>query len=155
MTDVATYMERLIPRIARVIAAVHDDGPDELRRALDAARALPAPPGVYPDDAIAVILAAACDPDRSLVDALAWVTAPAARHHLVRCDPARVERAVRHGAAAGPLTPVERDRVVWILHQLGWAPVDIARWLALDPVTVAGIVRRSPAHTPRQKGDAA
>lgn len=61
------HAEAMVHVAARLIGAVHDDG------ALAVAQVLAE---VKPDDVpvLLVVLAAACNPDRSMEDALAWVT---------------------------------------------------------------------------------
>ena len=67
MTDVGDRIEALIPIAARLIGAVHDDGTIAIAHTLAEVDAVDVP-------LLLVILAASCDPDRSMEEALAWVT---------------------------------------------------------------------------------
>lgn len=62
----ADLVESLVPLAARLVGAVHDDGPSEVARVLNLLA-----PAHYP--AFAVVLAAMVNPDRSVVELLGWV----------------------------------------------------------------------------------
>jgi hypothetical protein len=65
--ELGDVAESLVPVACRLVGAVHDDGPADVARAL-----ADVPPDRMP--ALAVVLAAMVNPDRSPADLLAWVT---------------------------------------------------------------------------------
>lgn len=67
------YTETLIPLCMRLVATVHDEGPDAVAGVLAAIRALPAPDGVDPADAVAVVLAAAINPNLTANALWGWI----------------------------------------------------------------------------------
>ncbi|MEU5847459.1 hypothetical protein [Saccharopolyspora shandongensis] len=129
------YATRLVPIAARLVAAVHDEGPDAILSALNRARALPTPAdGTRVEDALPVVLAAMVDPARTPRQLLAWTTeldhGPAellvARPLL---NPAAVElglagRLPRHALNSAEVAEVER-----ILRRRGWTAEEIAAHL--------------------------
>lgn len=72
----ALYMSRLLEYIGPIVAAAHDDGPDELARHVDRALACSHPPGVNPAHAVVAILAAGWNPDRTVEQHLRWLRTP-------------------------------------------------------------------------------
>lgn len=71
--DRADYLETLAPLAVRLVCAVHDEGPASTTATLAAIAALPRPENIDPMTALAVILAAMVDPERSVDDTLGWV----------------------------------------------------------------------------------
>jgi len=148
----ARYASALINHAARIVAAVHDDGPDELVKAIRAALTVPHPADVDPIVALITTLGAMVDPSKRTSELLAWVRRFAGLAPLyptgattptlqpsptsVRCDSLRVERAVEHGAT-GDLTDLERDRAVWILTHRQWDTDRIAAHLGVPLEVVA------------------
>jgi hypothetical protein len=74
-TPAERYLEDLIHRSKLIVAAVRDDGPDELLRQIDLALAMQQPPGVDPAVALVTVLAAQIDPDTTDEQRLGWVRA--------------------------------------------------------------------------------
>lgn len=72
--DRAAYAEKLLHLSARIVGAVHDEGPDAISRAIDLALIEPAPDGVDPVQALVTVLAAQVDPDKRFSQSLAWLT---------------------------------------------------------------------------------
>jgi DNA-binding NarL/FixJ family response regulator len=66
------YAARLLAMSERVIGAVHDDGPDELLRAIDRALILEPPAGIDPVVALVTVLAAQVDPDTTAEQRIGW-----------------------------------------------------------------------------------
>lgn len=106
--DRELYAEQLLHLSARIVGAVHDDGPDELLEHLAAALAVPAPPGVDPVVALVTVVAAQVDPEASESVRLGWlggrphplaVVAPSRRRRpLQPCGtPAAYKRHHRYG----------------------------------------------------------
>lgn len=63
----ADQAERMVPVAAALVGAVHDGGPGEVAALL---AGIPA----HDRDALAVVLAAMVNPDRTVTELLAWVT---------------------------------------------------------------------------------
>lgn len=67
------YAENLLAATAHIICAVHDEGPDAVREAVDRALILENPPAVDPVVALVTVLAAQIDPDTTDVERMAWM----------------------------------------------------------------------------------
>ncbi|MCI2424119.1 hypothetical protein MOQ72_42665 [Saccharopolyspora sp. K220] len=142
-TDAPTredYAARLVPIAARLVAAVHDEGPDAVLRALNRARALPTPAdGTRVEDALPVILAAMVDPTRTPRQLLAWTKRldQGSAKLLVarpRLNPAAVELALAGRLPRHALTRPEVDEAERILLRRGWTAEEIAAHLDEDQV---------------------
>jgi hypothetical protein len=102
----ALYAANLLLLSERIIGAVHDDGPDELLRLIDAALIVEAPPGVDPAVALVTVIAAQVDPDTTAEQRLGWVrdlgrvTVAPHRHRLVKA-----------GVTAPPPAPIPADDI--------------------------------------------
>ncbi|MCA1195110.1 hypothetical protein [Saccharopolyspora sp. 6V] len=134
------YAASLATIAARLVGAVHDDGPDERDRVLTDARALPAPPGVDPAAALAVTLAAMVDPTRTAGELLAWCAAldgGAADLHpapVPLARPALVEHCLAGRLPIHALAEHEARRVIRIEVDRGRTDAEIAdRHHAADP----------------------
>lgn len=146
-----TYLENLVPLLARLVAAVHDEGPAAIINALIACRALPAPHDINPADTIPIILAAMVDPTRRPSDLLAWTTALLGHNNLPEPGPNDV--AIAMGVAgllpAHALTDDERAAVVDELLRRGWTQADIRDHLQAEARDAEQWVRASRARTKR------
>lgn len=71
--DLAGYGEQLLALSERIVGAVHDDSLDAIQAAVDRALIQPAPPGVDPAVALAVVLAGQIDPDTTATQRLGWL----------------------------------------------------------------------------------
>lgn len=69
----AVYAEQLVHATALIVGAVHDEGPTEVRLAIDHALILPAPADVDPMHAIVTVLAAQVDPETTAADRFGWL----------------------------------------------------------------------------------
>lgn len=150
------YAEDLLPLTMRLIAAVHDDGPNAIAEAFAAIRALPAPERVDPDDALAVALAAAVDPTRTRGELWGWTnTLTAGPGNLIPTTPTSNPVAVELGITGRlswiGLTPPERDHVVDVLHRRDWPTDAIAAHLD----TTADEIRRVRTNARGRKSRAA
>lgn len=67
------YLDRLVPRLLEIAVAVHDEGPDEVRRLVMQARRMAAPRGVDPVEGLVVGLAALIDVSKSPAELFAEV----------------------------------------------------------------------------------
>ncbi|MCO1575004.1 helix-turn-helix domain-containing protein [Crossiella sp. SN42] len=144
------YATQMVPLAARIVAAVHDDGPDELREALGRALAVTPAAGVDPYVTLTVILAAMVDPARSPQQLLAWtgplggvdaVTPPPPSTvdigaDRARLDPRVVEFCVDGLIPASRLRPRERAEAVRILSERGFQVPEIAGKLGVTIRTV-------------------
>jgi hypothetical protein len=68
-----SYLDRLVPRLLEIAVAVHDEGPDEVRRLVMQARRMAAPRGVDPVEGLVVGLAALIDVTKSPAELFAEV----------------------------------------------------------------------------------
>jgi DNA-binding CsgD family transcriptional regulator len=135
------YAEALLPLATQMVEAVHDGGPDGLLDIVQQARALPAPDGVDPDIALAVILAAMVDPTQGLERLLGWTRRLAEVRMTVlpggqAIDEIAVEQAIAGRLAARKLTAAELDEAVRILTRSGASAAEIARRCRCSPRTV-------------------
>jgi len=71
--DLAGYSAQLLRLSQRIVGAVHDEGTDAIQQAVDRALIVPAPPGVDPAVALAVVLAGQINPDTTATQRLAWL----------------------------------------------------------------------------------
>lgn len=119
-----TYANNLIPLALRLVAAVHDEGPDAISGALTAIAALPTPNGTDPNLALTVTLAAMIDPTKSATQLLDW-TRNLAGALPTDLEPTGNPLAIEMGLAgvlpAHALTDPEAAEVVRILVERGWA----------------------------------
>lgn len=74
--DPEVHALQVLDLSARIVGAVHDDGPDQLLEHLRAVLALPCPPGVDPVVAVVAVLAAQIDPDTTALARLSWMSNP-------------------------------------------------------------------------------
>jgi hypothetical protein len=135
-------MDALVPLAALYVAAIHDDGPTGARNVLDALYAIPAPPGVDPDWALATILAAMVDPDRTVTAQLAWTRSVAVYDdnptgHIPPVNPFAVELALSGWMKAHQLTDDHaRAAATELAIHRGWTRDQIAHHLEADPADV-------------------
>jgi hypothetical protein len=73
MTDRELYAEQLLHLSARIVGAVHDEGPEAVSKAIDRALIVEAPAGVYPFQALVTILAAQVNADLPTSVTLRWI----------------------------------------------------------------------------------
>jgi hypothetical protein len=150
-TPVETYLDTLAPLVARLIGAVHDEGPDAITGALIACRALPAPHEINPADAIPVMLAAMVDPTRRPSELLAWTADLIGRG--TTGDPAANDLAVEMALAgklpAHALNQPEIDAVIDELLRRGWTQPDIRDHLQAEARDADAWVRASRARAKR------
>lgn len=66
------YADRLVHRAMRIVATVHDEGPDAVLAAINHALSLTPPPDVEPVTALTVTLAAMIDPTKTASALLLW-----------------------------------------------------------------------------------
>lgn len=136
------YAAQLVPLAVRLVAAVHDEGPNAVRKALDRARALPAPAdGTRVDDALPVILAAMVDPNRSPGKLLGWtrqLDRGSAELLVARpqLNPAAVELALAGRLPRQALNRNEVTEVERILGRRGWTAAQVDAHLDTDPADV-------------------
>lgn len=156
-TTPAQYLDNLAPLVARLIGAVHDEGPDAINGALIACRALPAPHEINPDSAIPIMLAAMVDPTRRPSDLLAWTADLVGRTNTTPTtpNPLAVEMSLSGLLPAHALNQAERDAVIDELLRRGWTTPDIRDHLDADARDTDLWVRASRARTKRAKQAAA
>lgn len=129
--DRATYLDDLVPLAARLVATVHDEGPEATAAVLNAIATLEHPDDVNPWTALAVTLAAMVDPARTTEETLGWarkldpgtdalpITDAAARASLF------VELALSGKVPARALSNDEGAEVVRQLMERGWPENEI------------------------------
>lgn len=140
------YCDTLTLIAMRLVAAVRDEGPQDVAEAIAAAMALPAPPGINPTVAFAVTLAAAIPADRTRTQLWGWTLGIPGAAALPTGHAAKrfaVEMALRGHLPLSALSADEQTRVVRILAQRKWPSAMIAARLDADITTVAHI-RRNP-----------
>lgn len=140
--DRATYLDNLVPLAARLVCAVHDEGPDATTAALDAISKLDAPNNIHPWTALAITLAAMADPNRSTEQTLGWVrkldpgndalplTQPNINTTLA------IELALAGNLPAIALTNDEGAAVVRELLNRGWPENEIRQHLDGEPALI-------------------
>jgi hypothetical protein len=137
--------EALLPEAAGLVVDVHEGSADDIKNRL-------AGLSRHELEAVAVLVAALADPDRSLKEALAWVTfdehgapspSPAESRRTVReaapvirsrnrgCDAAVVERALGPGPAV-PMSRDERRAAIELGVRRGMSYDDLAARLDMD-----------------------
>jgi hypothetical protein len=111
--DYDAYAAALVPLAARLIGAVRYEGHAGSRAVFEQLRRIPPPPGVHPAEALAVILAAMVDEDRTPNELLAWVDATQLTDHTIGEMTAREALAARRrcNAHGTLLPPAVRDIV--------------------------------------------
>lgn len=140
--DRATYLDNLVPLAARLIAVVHDEGPDATAGVLHAVATLEAPDGTDPWTSLAIVLAAMADPNRGTEDALGWVRqfdrSPEAPPTTVQNVNTRlaIEMALAGNLRAIGLTNDEGAEVVRILLDRGWPENEIRDHLDGEPALI-------------------
>jgi len=67
------YAEQLLHLSARIVGAVHDEGPDAVSQAIDRALIVEAPAGVDPVQALVTVLAAQVNADLPSSVTLRWI----------------------------------------------------------------------------------
>lgn len=140
--------ERLLPVAARLACVVHGEGGAtdvaHILRQLDVAEL----------EALAVILAGLVDPERSVDDALGWVTWD---EHGNPIQPARRQGTVRvlsgrgwhvRGTTVDDVIDSELKHAARVLTARGMGPREIGRRLGVDERTVARWKRAGDWHEP-------
>ena len=69
----AEYAEHLLHLSARIVGAVHDEGPEAVSKAIDHALIVEAPAGIDPVQALVTVLAAQVNADLPSSVTLRWV----------------------------------------------------------------------------------
>lgn len=137
------YLETVVPLAARLVATVHDEGPDATDAVLDAINAVPAPDEVRADAALAVILAAMVDPNRSPHDLLAWTLAfdgdPVPHFHEAPANPLGLEMGLSGALPLYALNRAEQRAVVGELMNRGLTRPEIVDLTKGDRQDVARI----------------
>ncbi|GAB3471884.1 hypothetical protein [Actinophytocola sediminis] len=137
------YADALQPLCMRLIATVHDEGPDAVAGALAAIRALPAPQGIQPADAVAVILAAAVRPDATRHQLWGWTDQLGAGATVPTGHTANAlarEMALAGTLPLSALTPAEAADVIdTLIGHRGWTIDATAAHLDTEPANVARI----------------
>jgi hypothetical protein len=135
--DRETYTETLIPLALRLVATVHDEGPDDITGALAAIHAITPPDGLNTNTTLAVLLAAMVNPNRTPIELLGWTqgltpttsTKPAA-------NPLAIEMALAGVLPASALNPDEIHQVVMILIDRGYTEPTLRDHLHADHADV-------------------
>lgn len=154
MNTTEQYLENLVPLAARLIAAIHDEGPADAHGALIACRALPCPPTIDPHTALAFVLAAAVDPERPLSDLLAWTTTLAGHTTTPapEANPLAVEMGITGALPAHALNAPELEAVVLALYDRGWTEPDIRHHLPdADRDTIGRHLNRAQSRAARSR----
>jgi DNA-binding NarL/FixJ family response regulator len=133
------YAARLIPHAERIVAAVHDDGPDALLDAIRDAVDLPHPGEVDPFVALCTVLAAMVNPATTTSQRLGWVTAfdvPEARPPVHSTGPVGEHLTLHRTGIYHDLKPADRIRVVAELTAKGLTAEAIATQLRTTARTI-------------------
>lgn len=145
-------VETLMPEAAGLVVDVHEGTADDIRARL-------AGLSRHELEALAVVLAAIADPDRTMKDALAWVTfnehgerippshttksekavrdlAPQVRRQLAGVDVVAVHRALAAKDGSVPLTTLERRMAIEVGLRRGYSYELVAQRLRMDEAAV-------------------
>lgn len=88
----ARYGETLLHATSRIVGSVHDDGPDQVRDAIDHALTIEQPPGEDPVVWLVTALAAQVNPEATPSERLGWINAgPIVRLRDEQLDRARLD----------------------------------------------------------------
>ena len=144
--DRETYTETLIPLAMRLVATVHDEGPDDIAGALAAIHAIPPPDGTDPSTTLAVLLAAMVNPARTTIELLGWTQGltPGASANLT-ANPLAVEMALAGVLPARALNPAEIHTAVTMLIDRGYSEADLRQHLQADYADVRRWASRARA----------
>lgn len=134
------YAADLVPLAARLIGAVRYEGHAATRAVFNELRTRPHPAGVHPAEALAVILAAMVDDNRTALELLAWVDTTHITDH-----------------ALGTVTPREANRIRAACNRAGKPIPDYIR----GPYATYRAQRRNarrnepadPVHSPQSPVD--
>lgn len=161
-------VEVLMPEAAGLVVDVHEGSAEEIKTRL-------AGLDRHELEALAVVLAAIVDPDRSMKDALAWVTfdeygnrippsqttksekpvrdlAPRMKRQLANVDVVAVNRALTRKGIGQPLNTHERRLAIEIGLRRGYTYELVATQLCMDPEAVKRSWERIKQRA-RQAGD--
>lgn len=161
-------VEALMPEAAGLVVDVHEGSAEEIKTRL-------AGLGRHELEALAVVLAAIVDPDRTMKDALAWVTfdehgnrippsqttrsekpvrdlAPQMKRKLADVDVVAVHRALTRAGVGQPLNTFERRLAVEIGLRRGYTYQLVARQLSMDVEAVKRSWERTKQRA-RQAGE--
>lgn len=141
----ADYAEALVPYAMRLVATVHDEGPDAVRDVLAEVRLEPGLDQVDPWQALAVVLAGMVDPEKKASELLGWTksipdgdtTPVTALPQASKVDKVAVERCCSGRLDASQLRPVERIEVVRILTGCGLSLSEITARTGMNRRTVS------------------
>jgi hypothetical protein len=148
MINLDQYTETLIPLAMRLVATIRDEGPAEVAGVLAALRALPAPDGTDPADAIAVVLAAAIDPDTTADRLWGWTRQFGGPTATVPTGPAANALAVEMAVAGVlPLRALNEDEQTRAVDTLivtrQWTAAAVAAHLDAEPEDIRRIRHNS------------
>lgn len=151
------YAETLVPLAMRLVGAVRDEGPETVHAILHAVRTRPAPEGVDPIEALAIVLAAAVDPEKPASELLGWtenIESPGPTRTDIDAEGVRgimVDLAVDGHLKAASLTEEECREAVVLLMANGWGHAQIADLLECDRALVHKWANREYTRRSRER----
>ncbi|MBP2331265.1 hypothetical protein JOF56_011650 [Kibdelosporangium banguiense] len=152
------YADDLSHLAMRLVAAVHDEGPDDIRSAIASFFTIPTPDGISPIVAAMTTLAAMVPPKTSRTDLLGWaerlIPTDSPPMPIEDINALAVEMGLSGRLPAHALADDEVRQVVRELITRGWSEPDIAEHLEAERHDVRRWASTERARMRREAGAA-